>query len=133
MNPKVNYSLVEKLLNLALDDAASKGEIENASKKMIDHLRQAKARSDDFVVEKVVYVDVPIEKIVYVDKPVDKIVYIDMATQKKVPTMTFGKFKGVAITEVEPSYLLWALENVDSMNKILQQAICDLLGVEIVK
>lgn len=128
---EINHTLINKLLSLALNHATAPGEIDNAGRMLISHLRKAGARADDFVrggatkvvvQERIVYRDRPVEKIVYRDRPVEKVVYRDRPSSAPPPpeiAMPFGKHKGVPITEINPGYLQWVLDNCDRIDAYL--------------
>lgn len=134
----INPSLVQKLLSLALDHAAAPGEVENAGRMLIKHLRKAGAKADDFLrggAPKVVYQD----RVVYRDRVVEKIkvVHVDRpAASNGTPPpppeilMPFGKFKGVPVAEINPSYLQWVLNNCERIDTYLAAEIRRVLKLD---
>ena len=45
----------------------------------------------------------------------------------------FGKYKGVALEQIRPDYLIWVLDNVDDLSPTLRRAIEDVLELRSLK
>ncbi len=128
---EINQTLVTKLLSLALNHAAAPGEIDNAGRMLIGHLRKAGAKPDDLlrggtrvvVQERIVYRDRPVEKIVYRDRP-------GSAPPPPEIVMPFGKHKGVPVAEIDPGYLQWVLDNCDRLDTYLSTEIRRVLKLD---
>jgi len=137
----INHTLIRKLLNLALDGAAMSGEVDNAGRMLISHLRKAGAKAEDLlqgsssgrvvIQERIVYRDRPVVKVV------EKVVYKEAtgksAEEKASPPaikMPFGKFKGVPVVDVNPGYLQWVLDNCTHIDAYLSAEIRRVLNLE---
>lgn len=119
---------MEKLLNLALNVAASPGEIDTAGRKLINHLRDSKAQYKDLV------------KTVVQEKIVEKVVYKDKPQQANTPPpqpqyapgtvmMNFGKHKGTPVVSVPKEYMFWALKNVGGLKPDVAKTMEDFLNL----
>ena len=142
---EINHTLIRKLVTLALDGAAMPGEIDNAGRMLISHLRKAGAKTEDLLQgggtgrvilqERIVYRDRPVVRVV--EKVVEKVVYRDAEGKRvgeKAPPpvirMPFGKFKGVPVAEVDPGYLQWVLNNCTNIDAYLTAEIRRVLRLE---
>ena len=98
-----------KLLRLALDSGAQPGEIANAALLLIRKLRKRQASVDDF---KQHYPEVT--------------VYQSAPTYGYV-TMPFGKYKGLPLSDIPESYLVWVLKSCSNITPTLRSAINEML------
>jgi hypothetical protein len=131
----IDHTRVRKLLSLALDSAAAPGEIDNAARMLVSHLRKAGAKADDLlkggtgrvvVQERIVYRDRPVVKVV------EKVVYKESDGNVPPPTirMPFGKHKGVPVADVDPGYLQWVLDNCTRIDAYLSAEIRRVLKLD---
>lgn len=89
-----------KLLRLALDRAASEGEINNAATTLIRKWRARNISAEDF--------DLPARRVIVIP---------------------FGKHKGKELNDVPTDYLMWVLANCTNINVILRNEIERILGI----
>jgi hypothetical protein len=132
----IDHTRVHKLLSLALDSAAAPGEIDNATRMLVSHLRKAGAKADDLlkggagrivVKERIVYRDRPVVKVV------EKVVYKEgggTAAPPPIIRMPFGKHKGVPVSDVDPGYLQWVLDNCTRIDAYLSAEIRRVLKLD---
>jgi uncharacterized protein (DUF3820 family) len=96
-------SLEEKLLRLALDEAAQPGEIQNCAVKLIESFRRRQVTPESLIRE-----------------PAEKVSKLDRA---RVVTMPFGRHRGRRLEVIEPDYLRWALRECSCLSLGLREAI----------
>jgi hypothetical protein len=99
-------SVEEKLIRLALDDAAQPGEVRNCAVKFVQSLRRRGIKSEALVRP--------------LPPPTRFCVELDRARILKMP---FGRHRGRRLDVIEPDYLKWALANCRCLSLSLREAI----------
>jgi hypothetical protein len=96
----------EKLIRLALDEAAQPGEVRNSAVKFVESLRRLGMKSDAFIKQQLA------EK-----------AFSTKLQRARVLVMPFGKHRGRRLDVIEPAYLRWALANCGCLSLTLREAI----------
>jgi hypothetical protein len=107
--------LEQKLIRLALDDAAAPGEVLNASVSLIKSLRKRGVRPEALLQ--------PAANGVTRSAP-------RQAPDYGSTILSFGKFRGFRIREVDPDYLRWVLGNCQLSCPAICKAIQRFLAAE---
>lgn len=82
----------EKLIRLALDDAAHPGEVSNCATKLFALLRKRKVSAEQLI------------------EPQDDVVVVAPPESGNL-RLPFGKYTGIKLSEVDPDYLHWFSAN----------------------
>jgi uncharacterized protein (DUF3820 family) len=85
-----------KLLRLGLDQAAAEGEIQNCGAKLLACLRKRGITADTFLAP--------------ATKSVDQSADSGRVDYRRV-RISFGKFQGLPLAQIDPSYLAWVSKN----------------------
>jgi hypothetical protein len=98
-----------KLLVLALDPEAEPGEVDNAACALVRRLCNRYQDGYPFLNE-------------LTGQP-EQIGLLEPSTRYGETRMTFGRHKGERLRNIDPSYLMWALNNCENMDPYLRIAI----------
>jgi hypothetical protein len=101
----------EKLLRLALDEAAQPGEVCNSAVKFVESLRRRGVKAEAFTR--------PLQPPELFPTKLDR---------ARVLKMPFGRHRGRRLDVIEPDYLKWALANCRCLSLSLREAIQLVLG-----
>jgi uncharacterized protein (DUF3820 family) len=96
----------QKLLRLALDEAAQPGEIQNSAVKLIESFRRRAVKPEALIQQQPAEWQLSVE--------------LGRAAQLKMP---FGRHKDRRLDVIEPDYLRWVLRNCDCASLSLRRSI----------
>src|SRR5260370_35037838 len=88
-----------KLVLLAFDQSAATGEVSNAAMALINSLRKEYKDGHEFIKARAG------NGAVSTSKPIEGVNYGNVV-------LTFGKYNGKMLKEVDPGYLLWAVDSI---------------------
>ncbi len=116
----MDYDKAIKLLNLAVDPAASSAEADQASRMFVKLVKEAKIRPEDLFKLKIL--------------KVETIVYKDLSNKPAGDTiMPFGKYANTPFNQIPEDYLDWVLKNCKSMSNSTAKKLCEYRGVDYTK
>jgi len=98
----------QKLIWLALDEAAQPGEIRNSAVKLVESLRRRGLRAESLILGS------------QLKAPERPLTALQQARRRVMP---FGKHRGRQLEAIEPSYLNWALRECSCLSLGLREAI----------
>jgi len=99
----------QKLLRLALDEAAQPGEVCNSAVKFVESLRRRGVKAEALT------------------RPL-QLPFPTKLDRARVLKMPFGQHRGRRLDVIEPAYLRWALAEADCLSLSLREAIQLVLG-----
>jgi hypothetical protein len=101
----------QKLIRLALDEAAAPGEVSTSAIKLVESLRRRGVKPETLIQQQLAEKQFPTR-----------------LARARVLVMPFGRHRGRRLEVIEPSYLRWALANCDGLSLGLREAICLVLA-----